>query len=52
MDWFADCESDNVTMLFTHLGSVLSQSLEMVCKAERIAFSSAYSCYSVVRTLH
>ena len=32
-----------MTMLFTHGGLGLSQSLVMVCKAERIAFSSASS---------
>ena len=37
----ADCESVKMTMLFTHGGLGLSQSLVMVCKAERIAFSSA-----------
>ena len=30
-----------MTMLFTHGGLRLSQSLEMVCNAERIAFCSA-----------
>ena len=39
--WIADCESVNLTMLFTHGGLGLTQSMEMVCKAERIAFSSA-----------
>ena len=39
--WIADCESVKMTMLFTHGGLGLSQSLEMVCKAECIAFSSA-----------
>ena len=37
----ADCESVKMTMLFTHRGLGLSQPLEMVCNAERIAFSSA-----------
>ena len=41
MAWIADCESVNMTILFTHGRLGLSQSLEMVCKAERIAFSSA-----------
>ena len=41
MAWIADGESVNMTMLFTHGGIGLSQSSEMVCKAERIAFSSA-----------
>ena len=41
MAWIADCESVNITMFFTHGGLGLSQSLEMVCKAKRIAFSSA-----------
>ena len=41
MAWIADCESVNLTMLFTRGGLGLSQSLDMVCKAERIAFCSA-----------
>ena len=41
MAWIADCESVKMTMLFTHGGLGLSQSLEMVGKAERIALSSA-----------
>ena len=41
MAWIADCESVQMTKLFTHGGLGLSQSLEMVCNAERIAFSSA-----------
>ena len=41
MDWIADCESVNMTMLFMHGRLGLPHSLEMVCKAERIAFSSA-----------
>ena len=41
MAWIADCESVNMTMLFTHGGLGLSQSLEMVCNAEPIAFISA-----------
>ena len=40
MAGIAECESVNTTMLFAHVLG-LSQSLEMVCKAERIAFSSA-----------
>ena len=32
-----------MTMSFEHGGLVLSQSLEMVCKAERIAVSSTSS---------
>ena len=43
MDWIADCESVQMTMSFEHGGLVLSQSLEMVCKAERIAVSSTSS---------
>ena len=41
MAWIADCESVKMTMLFTHGALGLSQSLEMVCKAECIAFTSA-----------
>ena len=41
MAWIADCESVKMTMSFTHGGLGLSRSLEMVCKAERIAFSAA-----------
>ena len=41
MAWIADCQSVNMTMLFTHGGWRLSQLLDMVCKAERIAFISA-----------
>ena len=52
MAWIADCESVNMTMLFTHVGLGLSQSFEMVCKAERIALGLHHSCYNVVRTLH
>ena len=37
----ADCDSVKMTMLFTHEGLGLAQSLKMVCKAERIASSSA-----------
>ena len=37
----ADCDSVKMTMLFLHGGLGLSQSLGMVCKAERIAFCSA-----------
>ena len=36
MAWIADCESVKMTMLFTHGGMVLSQSLEVVCKIERM----------------
>ena len=39
MAWIADCESINMTMLFTHGRLWLSQSSYMVCKAERIAFT-------------
>ena len=41
MAWLADCESVNMTMSFMHGGLGLPQSLEMVCRAPRIAFSSA-----------
>ena len=41
MAWIADCESVNMTILFTHVGLGLSQSSAMVWKAECIAFSSA-----------
>ena len=53
MAWIADCEAVNMTMLFTHGGLGLSQSSEMVCKAERILpLVLRHSCYNVVRTLH
>ena len=37
----ADSASVKMTMLFTHGGLGLSQSFEMLCKTERIAFSSS-----------
>ena len=41
MAWIGDCASVNMTMLLTPGGLGLSQSLEMVCKAEHIALNSA-----------
>ena len=49
MAWIADCESVNMTMLFTHGGLGSSQSSEMVYKAERIAFSSALHSHNVAQ---
>ena len=41
MDWIVDRESVKMTMIFTHGGLGFSHSLDMVCTAECIAFSSA-----------